>query len=75
MGKCPDCGKRTSAMNRCLNCKTAVRKMFKQARERGWIVDLAGGSWWVWDKIGNVLAQHDTSNIAALRLAMESNAG
>ena len=69
--KCIDCGNRHSASgNRCLGCKTQAKRLLRDAKARGWTVDVAGGGWWVWDRIGNVLAQHDTSGIAALRLAL-----
>lgn len=46
--------------------------MFRDAKKRGWIVDQQGGAWWVWDKHGDVLAMHETSNVEALKLAVNS---
>ena len=69
---CIDCGKRHGASGgRCLTCKTAVRRMFRDAKSDGWTIDQAGGCWWVWDRIGNVLAMHDKSSVAALRMAIK----
>lgn len=69
--KCDDCGNRHRASGRrCLACKTQVHREFRDAKKRGWVIDMAGGAWWVWDKLGNVLATHETSNVAALRLAL-----
>lgn len=54
--------------DRCLTCKTAVRRMRKAAEAQGWTVDMAGGGWWVWDRIGNVLGAGNTK-MQALRAA------
>ncbi len=69
---CIDCGKKTQAYPRCSQCKALVLNMYKNAKTWGWTIDLAGGAWWVWDQVGNVLAMHEKSRTAALRLPVES---
>jgi len=71
--KCLDCGGRNRASgDRCRSCKAKVRRMAKEADARGWLVDQAGGGWWVWSASGDVLGMGDRRN-QALTLALEAN--
>jgi hypothetical protein len=54
--KCKRCGKRTSCVDLCLTCKTELRRAFRRVEKNGILIDVAGGAWWAWDRIGNVLA-------------------
>lgn len=56
MTKCKHCGTRKAgSTDYCRTHKHQVRRLSKLARAKGWLVDVAGGGWWVWDAIGNVL--------------------
>jgi hypothetical protein len=59
--KCQECDIRISGSTGfCRTHKFQRRRLGRLARTNGWLVDMAGGGWWVWDKIGNVLGMGDT---------------
>jgi len=54
--KCEFCGNRTiGCTGLCRTCKSALHNGYKRIEAERLLVDLAGGSWWVWDAKGTVL--------------------
>lgn len=54
--KCEYCGERTMGhTGLCRTCKSANHHGHKRVKAENLIVDLAGGSWWIWDPKGRVL--------------------
>lgn len=60
--RCKHCDNPTQgSTGYCRSCKFWRRRLFKHARTHGWLVDMAGGGWWVWDRIGNVLGMGNSA--------------
>ena len=56
MKRCAACGQKTSASGSfCRTCRSKRFHARKRIEREGLIVDQAGGSWWVWDRKGEVL--------------------
>ena len=53
--KCKWCGARTRRLDLCQGCKSKNHHAHKRVAKEGLLVDLAGGSWWVWTAKGDVL--------------------
>lgn len=65
--RCDCCGDRTTASGDfCRSCQKARRDARKRIEAEGLIVDLAGGSWWVWSAKGEVLVIGKPSKSAAI---------
>jgi hypothetical protein len=65
--KCLGCGHRTSATaGYCQSCKSKRFHARKRIKEEGLIVEQAGGSWWIWDKKGDVLVMGQPTKTAAV---------
>ena len=65
--KCSNCGCETSgSTGRCRTCKSRLLRGARAARAEKLLVDVAGGSWWVWDAIGVVLAGPGKDRAAVL---------
>lgn len=55
-GRCEGCGNRTTASGvYCRSCQSKVHHAYKRIEREELLVDVAGGSWWVWTKSGGVL--------------------
>lgn len=55
--RCKSCGVRTrGCMGFCRTCKWARHHAWERVKAEGLLVDTAGGSWWVWDSRGEILA-------------------
>jgi len=69
--KCKACGTRTQASaGFCQRCKSLRHHGNKQITEEGLILDQAGGSWWIWDRRGEVLVSgKPTATDAVIALA------
>lgn len=65
--KCELCTARTKGhTGRCRTCKFMVRRCYKRVEAEGLIVDVAGGSWWVWDPKGKVLVIGKATKLEAI---------
>jgi hypothetical protein len=54
--RCAGCGNQTiGSTGYCQTCKSKRFHAHKRIQREGLIVDQAGGSWWVWDRKGEVL--------------------
>ena len=72
--KCEGCGTPTQGhTGRCRTCKFAYQRAFARIEKESLLVDTAGGSWWVWDKKGEVLViGRDTKVQAIIALDQDS---
>ena len=70
--RCEGCGGLNRASGDfCRTCKSAVHHALVRVRQEGLLVDVAGGSWWVWSPAGEVLVLgKDTKRAAVYALAM-----
>lgn len=65
--KCLGCGSRTSASaGYCQSCKSKRHHAHQRIKKEGLIVEQAGGSWWIWDKKGDVLVMGQPTKVAAI---------
>lgn len=64
--KCSGCGTRTQAAGLfCRSCKSKRHHARKDIEEGKFIIDIAGGSWWVWTNKGEtVVVGKDTKEQA-----------
>jgi hypothetical protein len=54
--RCRACEARTTASSGyCQRCKSLRHHGYKRIKNEGLILDQAGGSWWIWDRRGEVL--------------------
>ncbi|HSX22525.1 MAG TPA: hypothetical protein VLE97_07115 [Gaiellaceae bacterium] len=69
--KCIACGARTTASaGYCQRCKSLRHHGYKRIKAEDLILDQAGGSWWIWDRRGDVLVSgKPTAGQAAIALA------
>ncbi len=67
--QCKVCGcRKVGHTDYCRTHKFAVRAGARQVAKEGLIIDLAGGSWWVWDARGIVLVIGQDSKPKALAI-------
>lgn len=53
---CKPCGARTTASGGyCQRCKSLRHHGYKRIKAEHLVLDQAGGSWWIWDRRGEVL--------------------
>ena len=65
--RCQGCGKSTKASGSyCQTCKSKVHHAHKRIKREGLLVDVVGGSWWVWTAKGKVLVIGKDSKQAAI---------
>jgi hypothetical protein len=65
--KCHACGTRTTASSGyCQRCKSLRHRGYKLIKDEGLLLDQAGGSWWIWDKRGEVLVSGKPTAAAAV---------
>lgn len=65
--RCKGCGERTAAHGAyCRACQSKLTQAHRRIDREGLIVDMAGGSWWVWDAKGEVLVIGAASKGAAI---------
>lgn len=65
--KCHACGTRTTATaGYCQRCKSLRHHGYKRIKDEGLILDQAGGSWWIWDRHGEVLVSGKPTPAAAV---------
>src|SRR5574342_768571 len=69
--RCKACGARTTASGGyCQRCKSLRHHGYKRIKDEDLILDQAGGSWWIWDRRGDVLVSgKPTAGQAAIALA------
>jgi hypothetical protein len=69
--KCKACGARTQASaGFCQRCKSLRHHGYQQVKDDHLVVDQAGGSWWIWDRRGEVLVSgKPTKDAAVIALA------
>jgi hypothetical protein len=64
---CRACGTRTTSHTGfCRWCKSRRHRGHERVRDEGLVVDQAGGSWWVWDRRGEVLVAGKPTRDAAV---------
>jgi len=64
---CEGCGERTRASGRfCRFCNSQHRRTVRRIEKEGLVVDVAGGSWWVWSAKGEVLVIGKPNRSAAI---------
>ena len=70
--KCSGCGNRKQASGDfCRSCQSRRHHAYKRLEVEGLTVDIAGGSWWVWDARGAVLViGRDSKRDAMTALAL-----
>ena len=55
--KCDGCGGRCRAMGHfCRTCQTRIRRAAAHVLEFNCRVEMAGGSWWMWNAVGDIIA-------------------
>jgi len=65
--RCDYCNERTKGCTGlCRTCRSALHHAWKRVKKEGLLVDLAGGSWWVWDPKGEVLVIGKSTKLKAL---------
>jgi len=65
--KCEGCAARTRGSRQlCRACKSASIRGSQRVAAEGLIVDLAGGSWWIWSQTGAVLVSGKDTHPAAI---------
>jgi hypothetical protein len=65
--KCKACGTRTTAAGGyCQRCKSLRHHGYKRIKDEALILDQAGGSWWIWDRRGEVLVSGKPTAAAAV---------
>lgn len=65
--RCEGCGERTAASGQlCRTCRSTAFHARKRIEKEGLIVDLAGPSWWIWDKKGEVLVLGKNTRLEAI---------
>jgi hypothetical protein len=63
---CKVCGTKTKSYPYCQQHKWAVRRAEKRVKAESLLVDVSGGTWWIWDQLGNVFVAAAPSRPAAL---------
>ena len=69
--RCKACDARTTASGGyCQRCKSLRHHGYQRIKDEDLILDQAGGSWWIWDRRGDVLVSgKPTAGQAAIALA------
>ena len=69
--RCIACGARTTASGGyCQRCKSLRHHGYKRIKDEDLILDQAGGSWWIWNRRGDVIVSgKPTAGQAAIALA------
>ncbi len=73
-GRCEGCGERTKASGPlCRTCQSTLFHAKKRVKKEGLLVDMAGGSWWVWSPKGEVLVIGKPTRADALLALMRGD--